>query len=110
MKKLLRYREHVDRGIDTPVESNADLEDSGCIELGANHEEQHQELLLTDIKHAFFTSILCALSTCWPGFRGSASPAATPFTFESYDGGLIEAGHPGDSFCFDNELPRHRVA
>ena len=83
-----------------------------------NHEEQHQELLLTDILHAFFTNPLR------PKYREQAGSSGTYGTqgtgkgnegtqprwyFEEFEGGLREAGHAGDGFCFDNELPRHRV-
>ncbi len=58
LEEILRYREHVDRGIEQLLEVGAEPEALRRIELGANHEEQHQELLLTDIKHAFFTNPL----------------------------------------------------
>jgi ergothioneine biosynthesis protein EgtB len=98
-----------------------------------NHEEQHQELLLTDILNAFFTNPLR------PKYKdqGPATPASKdrsmgapagnmeqasrrqgssgagesiqPIAFQQFEGGLREAGHAGASFCFDNELPRRRV-
>ena len=58
LDEVLRYREHVDEAIDRLLERNPDPEAMKRIELGANHEEQHQELLLTDILHAFFTNPL----------------------------------------------------
>jgi ergothioneine biosynthesis protein EgtB len=77
------------------------------IELGANHEEQHQELLLTDILNAFFTNPLR------PKYREQESKGARgrlePVEFTQFEGGLHEAGNAGDGFCFDNEMPRHRV-
>jgi ergothioneine biosynthesis protein EgtB len=80
------------------------------IELGANHEEQHQELMLTDILNAFFTNPLK------PKYREQGTgnreqksrDQATPLAFTQFEGGLKEAGSAG-GFCFDNELPRHRV-
>ena len=58
LKEILRYREHVDRGVEQLLEMGAEAEALRRIELGVNHEEQHQELLLTDILHAFFTNPL----------------------------------------------------
>src|SRR5438093_847377 len=76
------------------------------IELGLNHEQQHQELLLTDILHAFSLNALrpAVLSTTAP-----AAHAVSPLRFMAFDGGLREIGHRGADFAFDNETPRHRV-
>ncbi len=116
LDEVLRYREHVDEAIDQLLERNPDREALKRIELGANHEEQHQELLLTDTLHAFFTNPLR------PAYRDEAAAEEQPRTalkeqaagrealeFQSFEGGLREIGHDGDGFCFDNEQPRHRV-
>jgi len=58
LAEILRYRAHVDEAIERLLERDVDPEALKRIELGANHEEQHQELLLTDILHAFFTNPL----------------------------------------------------
>ena len=86
------------------------------IELGANHEEQHQELLLTDILNAFFTNPLRPKYRELAGNRDQGARAArereqllAPLEFAEFEGGLREAGHAGNGFCFDNEMPRHRV-
>jgi ergothioneine biosynthesis protein EgtB len=74
--------------------------------LGLNHEQQHQELLLTDIKH------LLSLSPLKPAYHDQAvsRAAKTPaLSWQNFEGGLTEIGSEGTSFCFDNELPRHRV-
>jgi ergothioneine biosynthesis protein EgtB len=81
------------------------------ITLGLNHEQQHQELLLTDIKHLFSCSPLL------PAYANTKTPRETPgplrsspsLDFCKFDGGLVEIGHSGDGFSFDNELPRHRT-
>ncbi len=107
LSEVLAYREHVDEAMDRLFEREPEAEALRRIELGANHEEQHQELLLTDILNAFFTNPLR------PKYRETGSKGvrehASPLSFQKFDGGLREAGHTGDSFCFDNELPRHRV-
>jgi ergothioneine biosynthesis protein EgtB len=112
LDEILRYREHVDEAVERLLESNPDPEALKRIELGANHEEQHQELLLTDIFHAFFTNPLRpAYKPASAGENPTESSAtqASPLHFADFSGGLIEVGHNGEGFCFDNELQRHRV-
>jgi ergothioneine biosynthesis protein EgtB len=77
---------------------------AGTIELGFHHEQQHQELLLMDIKHVL------SLNPLRPVYAGTPSAPATPdqLGWVDYDGGLVEIGHDGDGFSFDNELPRHQ--
>lgn len=80
------------------------------LELGLAHEEQHQELILTDILHAFSLSpLLPALRP--PASRPRLEPRpAEPLAFVEYPGGLVQIGAaPGSGFHFDNEGPRHRV-
>ncbi|WP_036555157.1 ergothioneine biosynthesis protein EgtB [Nocardioides insulae] len=74
------------------------------IELGFHHEQQHQELLLMDIKHVL------SLNPLRPAYAGAPAPsgAAGPLSWRDYEGGLVEIGHEGGAFCFDNELPRHQ--
>lgn len=109
LDEVLRYREHVDEAIDKLLACGAPSTALERIELGVNHEEQHQELLLTDILHAFYTNPLR------PEYRDQGSgvrdrePAVRPVRFSDFDGGLCEIGHTGDGFCFDNELERHQV-
>jgi len=107
LDEVLAYREHVDAAMEQLFERDAEPEALRRIELGANHEEQHQELLLTDILNAFFTNPLR------PKYREQGSEGARehvrPLHLQQFAGGLREAGHTGESFCFDNELPRHRV-
>ena len=106
LEEILRYREHVDAAMQQLFEREPEPEALRRIELGANHEEQHQELLLTDILNAFFTNPLR------PKYRDhglGTRDQAGPLEFRQFEGGLKEAGNPGEGFCFDNELPRHRV-
>ena len=77
------------------------------VELGLHHEQQHQELLLMDIKHVLSCNPLRpAYGTLpWPGVGAPASPGGS-----THDGGIVEIGHRGAGFAFDNEGPRHRGA
>ncbi len=77
---------------------------ASTIELGFHHEQQHQELLLMDIKHVLSRNPL------EPAYGGSRRAPCEPdaMTFVDVEGGLVEIGHEGEGFSFDNELPRHR--
>jgi ergothioneine biosynthesis protein EgtB len=80
------------------------------VELGLHHEAQHQELLLTDIKYSLFQNpLLPAYRSHTPTFAAALTEAVGPPSLRFIDcaGGQIEVGHAGDSFCFDNEMPRH---
>jgi ergothioneine biosynthesis protein EgtB len=73
--------------------------------LGLQHEQQHQELLLTDIKHLF------SLNPMQPHYRGARPLAPVPpasLSWFDFSGGLVEIGAAGHGFCFDNETPRHQ--
>lgn len=110
------YRSHVDARMADLLDSLDDgslAKAAPTIELGFHHEQQHQELLLMDIKHVL------SLNPLQPVYAGSPAPAAADagsLGWVEYDGGLVEighrsmTGHPGapDDFCFDNELPRHQ--
>ncbi|HEX3597480.1 MAG TPA: ergothioneine biosynthesis protein EgtB [Polyangiaceae bacterium] len=76
------------------------------LELGLNHEQQHQELLLTDVQHLLYQNPL-RLPLTGPAPPASASGPAPEFV--EHDGGLFDVGHEGEGFAFDNERPRHRV-
>jgi ergothioneine biosynthesis protein EgtB len=83
------------------------------IELGINHEQQHLELLFTDIKHAFAQNPLKPVyrqsSRHTPCAVGSNGTRSVPITFVPFDAAVYRIGHAGDGFAFDNEGPRHRV-
>jgi ergothioneine biosynthesis protein EgtB len=121
LDEVLGYREHVDQSMDLLLDRMLDgrlegaraLEALKRIELGVNHEEQHQELLLTDIMHAFYTNPLrpayLAPSVDAASDSGTNIGTMPPLDFREYPGGLCEAGHSGAEFGFDNERPRHRI-
>jgi ergothioneine biosynthesis protein EgtB len=99
------YRAHVERRVSELLARGAARELAGVVELGLQHEQQHQELIATDVKHAF------AQNPLRPTYHDRESPRAVapPLEWRTIDGGVREIGHAGDGFCFDNELPRHRV-
>ena len=109
--EIRRYRTAVDDGIAALIERADDNLWSTLaarIELGLQHEQQHQELMLMDIKHVF------SCNPYPPAYRepppASAPAAAQPLAWFAYEGGLREIGHdPGDGFAFDCESPRHKV-
>jgi len=106
VKRVFEYREYVDenmiRLLASPDPAFVDL-----VVLGINHEQQHQELLLTDLKY------MLSLNPLNPAYRENYFPEiSTPAGTGEYiniDGGISEIGYSGDGFCFDNELGRHKV-
>jgi ergothioneine biosynthesis protein EgtB len=108
LDQVLAFRHHVDAAIDRLLAGDPPEEALIRIELGLNHEEQHQELLLTDIQHALFTNPLQPAYLA--GGSSGAQVEAPLLEMLSYDGGLVEIGQDADAgFGFDNERPRHRV-
>ncbi|MDX1483859.1 MAG: ergothioneine biosynthesis protein EgtB [Alphaproteobacteria bacterium] len=107
------YRDHVDAAMVGLVDSAADdvwTAAAPLIELGIHHEQQHQELLLTDIKHALGGQPLApAYREDLPARREGRAPGAGLTRFIAHEGGDYAIGHDGDGFAFDNETPRHRV-
>lgn len=108
--EVMSFRAHVDQGLKTLLDAPPPAHAAAIaerLELGLHHEQQHQELLLMDIKHIFAQNPLC------PAYRADL-PHAThgrqqPLRWHSYPTGLYEIGHDGDAFAFDCERPRHRV-
>jgi dimethylhistidine N-methyltransferase len=108
LETVYAYREHVDAGIGRLFARGPGAEAVNLIELGCHHEQQHQELLLTDMLHLF------AQNPLRPSFRAPEPlPVDTrprePAEYRRFDGGLTEIGHAGEGFAFDCEGPRHRV-
>ena len=96
------YRAHVDRAMAPWL---ADRQWHERIALGLQHEQQHQELFLTDIKHALAQNPLLPRY----GARSAEPSVATPLAFISFEGGVVPLGHDGRDFSFDNERSAHRV-
>ena len=103
------YRAHVDAAMLGLIErAGDDTQIDFLVTLGLNHEQQHQELLLTDIKHVFFTNPI------GPAYRkalheNDTGTNASAFEFVPREGGLRRIGTNADAFCFDNETPEHDV-
>ncbi len=131
VKQVFAYRKYVDEkmleligstGGNASVNERADLaaregtllnsrvsarEVRDLINLGLNHEQQHQELFLTDLKYTLGVNPLL------PAYRENYAPEETAesgsASFIEFKEGVYEIGHAGDGFCFDNELARHKV-
>jgi ergothioneine biosynthesis protein EgtB len=101
------YRAHVDKAVERLIETvsaEAAARVFDIIEVGLNHEQQHQELLLTDILHAFAQNPTDpAYDANWQPPRATLGPRG----FVDLPAGIHPIGHHGESFCFDNETPRH---
>jgi ergothioneine biosynthesis protein EgtB len=97
----------VDRGIQSLLDSegvDSDLE--SLLVLGINHEQQHQELILTDIKYTLSCN---PLQPAYKPALTAEESVSPPVQWKHFEEGLHWIGHEGDSFAFDNESPRHRV-
>jgi ergothioneine biosynthesis protein EgtB len=111
LEEVCAYRESVDEGVADLLARGASPEITGIVELGVHHEQQHQELLLTDLKH------LLSCNPLRPAYQvdreatfvAAAATAVEPPTFHPCPEGIYEIGHGGAGFSFDNETPRHRV-
>jgi ergothioneine biosynthesis protein EgtB len=101
------YRAHVDKAMLALLERHSERVAplASIVELGLNHEQQHQELLVTDLKYNL------SVNPLRPAYGASRAPNVTaqPLERVNVDGGGAEVGYAGDGFCFDNERPRHRV-
>lgn len=107
LEDVLRYRQHVDEAMSSLFSEAMIEEIMPLIELGLNHEQQHQELLLTDILHLF------AQNPLKPEFRPAIplpvkNEAAAPLTWIEFEGGLSKFGHDDEDFAFDAEGPTHQ--
>lgn len=104
LAQVLEWRGHVDQ-VMRDFLPEAGEEAAALVELGLQHEQQHQELMLTDILHAFSCNPLL------PAYRERAAPAwpQLPLEWLRHPGGEVAIGHAGAGFAFDHETPRHPV-
>jgi ergothioneine biosynthesis protein EgtB len=103
------YRDHVSAAIIRFAEAapaEAWRAAAPLLELGVHHEQQHQELILMDIKHVFSVN---PLLPAYQAPRLEIRGPTTPLAWVEFAGGLVEIGHRGSAFAFDNETPRHKV-
>ncbi len=108
LEEIFAYRDHVDAAMDILLLAPLSASTAATIELGCHHEQQHQELLLTDILHLF------AQNPLRPVYRFSARKeheprAPPPVCDRRFAGGVVRIGADGEAFAFDCEGPRHRV-
>jgi len=104
LSDVLEYRHRIDSGMERLFQEDLDPELESIIELGLNHEQQHQELVLMDIKHVLGCNPL------QPAFRPGTPPSsgtAPAQRWHTITGGTIDIGHDGSGFAYDNEGPRH---
>lgn len=105
VKTIYAYRKYVDEQLLNLLQSNNENKLSLLVKLGLHHEQQHQELLLMDIKHNFSlnpNNLIYASPD-----KAEKPPKKIKLDFLPASGGTIKVGHVGDGFCFDNELPLH---
>jgi ergothioneine biosynthesis protein EgtB len=107
VSEILAYRSYVDRQIAELLSNNYSRDVELLVTLGINHEQQHQELMLTDIKHVLSCNPLQPALTHAP--QNTRTKSLPPLEFLRYPGGLIDIGTDSATFCFDNESPRHKV-
>jgi ergothioneine biosynthesis protein EgtB len=106
LDEVRAYRRHVDERMAELLASGSDAGVRKLVELGIHHEQQHQELILTDVKHLLSRNPLRpAYRKAWP--LTAVRPAKPAWI--GVAGGVREIGHAGDGFAFDNESPRHRA-
>jgi ergothioneine biosynthesis protein EgtB len=103
LQEVLAYRASVDERMQRVF---GDARVAQLVELGLHHEQQHQELIVTDVKH------LLSRNPLQPKYADGKPPAPAPaaeMRFRAVPEGVRQIGHDGEGFCFDNETPRHRV-
>jgi ergothioneine biosynthesis protein EgtB len=107
VETIYHYRAYVDAAMQQLLSQSLAPDLEALVTLGLHHEQQHQELLLTDIKH------ILALNPLRPAYRADLPAAPEPARAQEqwldYAGGLYQIGDQGEGFAFDNELPRHPV-
>ncbi len=107
VKRVFEFRHHVDERMQELIAGGVSDEVRDLIVLGLNHEQQHQELFVTDLKYTF------SVNPLFPAYRENYAPEETVESgrsgFVEIEEGVYEIGHDGDAFCFDNELSRHKV-
>lgn len=108
VEEIYNYRRWIDEQMEALIEQSHDAlwsKIAPLVLLGIHHEQQHQELMLTDIKHNFWINPL------YPAYRADlpqSSGKAASLEWHSFEGGLCSIGHGDEGFAYDNEQPRHQ--
>jgi ergothioneine biosynthesis protein EgtB len=106
LEEVRAYRGYVDGAMEALLDAGHAGEVAALVELGLQHEQQHQELIVTDVKHLLSRNPLAPVYRAkWKLMPVSPKPRG----WIAHPGGVIEAGHVGMGFAFDNERPRHRT-
>lgn len=106
VEDVYNYRKHVDEAMHEFLSGDVKEELNGLILIGLNHEQQHQELLYTDIKY------ILGHNPLFPAYSNNEKEnfvQDSPAKYIEMSEGVYEIGHNGEGFCFDNELNRHKV-
>ena len=105
LQQVLDYRQYVNDQMSEFLNNNINPEVENVIEIGLQHEQQHQELLIYDVKYIF------GHQPTFPtlDFKITLKPQDQPQEFIKIEEGLYEVGHSGNDFCWDNELGKHKV-
>jgi len=109
VREVMEYRNYVEDALISFLENCDDNifdEYAPLVEIGLNHEQQHQELILTDIKHVLSIN---PLHPVYSERKEQINSSTIPLKWIEFEGGLIEIGNDGSEFCYDNELPKHKV-
>ncbi|CAN5242781.1 ergothioneine biosynthesis protein EgtB [soil metagenome] len=105
LREVMEYRRNVDARMATLFQRAPSPRLVELVTLGLQHEQQHQELMLTDIKHLLSLNPLRPAYIDAAGNDGAQAPA---LEWLKFDASIVDIGHLGEGFCFDNEAPRHR--
>jgi ergothioneine biosynthesis protein EgtB len=109
VREIVAYRDYVDRHMVALLNERPDLFDrspESVLEIGLNHEQQHQELLVTDIKHVFSVN---PLKPVYRPRNDEPALSGSPASWCEFGEGIYEVGWNQAGFSYDNEGPRHRV-
>jgi len=107
LEHVFQYREHVEQAVTAALERGDVGEPlQPVLDLGLHHEQQHQELILTDVKNLFAQT---CLESAYANAPETAVRPTAPLAWKSFAGDIHRIGNDGSGFAFDNELPRHRV-
>jgi len=106
LSEVMAYRAHVDEHLSKLLSTNNEPQILSLLEIGLNHEEQHQELLITDLKYILGSNPLLPIYKAGHNLSADQNKSDESIAIDS---GMYEIGHTEDSFCFDNELSPHQV-